>query len=344
MTTALLVIDAQMNMFGPEPVHDSEAVLARLQTLVAAAHAHGAPVVLIRHNGPPGTEGEPGTPGWELHPALQVEQAAAVIDKTSDNAFLRTNLSAWLLQNGVRRLVIGGMLTDYCIDSTVRAAHDLGYDVVLAADAHSTANNPVLSAPQIIAHHNVVLSGFAEVRPAAEIDFAPAEPGPTIPNLTPGDIAAIQAGLAEWAVYEGWLARGEGQPYWPHTHPARVADTLHQLYDPAFKLRPRYTDPPPWEMGIARTFIQPLQDTPMFVRKAAVQAVTKAFDHLLQNPRNPLSPHINRVADDLYSYDGRDIRLFYVPNVLTDTDGRERRIIFLLWAAPGVPERNPFAL
>lgn len=332
-----------MNMFGPEPVHDSEAVLARLQALVAAAHATGAPVVLIRHNGPPGTEGEPGTSGWELHLALNPERAAVVIDKTSDNAFLRTNLSAWLVQNGVRRVVIGGMLTDYCIDSTVRAAHDLGYEVVLAADAHSTAANQVLSAPQIIAHHNIVLSGFAQVRPAAEIDFAAPETGLSIPNLTPGDLAAIQAGLAEWRVYERWLSQGEGAPYWPHTHPSMVADRLHQLWDPAFKLRPRYTDPPPWEMGVARTFIQPLIDTPMFVRKTAVQAVTKAFDHLLQNPRNPLSPHINKLTDDLYSYDARDIRLIYVPHVTTDPDGRERRVIFLLWAAPGVPERNPFA-
>ncbi|MEZ4516548.1 MAG: hypothetical protein R3C44_06820 [Chloroflexota bacterium] len=188
------------------------------------------------------------------------------------------------------------------------------------------------------------MTGFGDVCTAANVSFEASETTTPIEHLTPGDMAAIQAGLAEWQIYDRWLAQGDAAPYWPYTHPAQVADTLHQLWDPAFKLRDKYTDPPPWEMGISRTFIQPRMDTPMFIRKSAVQTITKAFDHLLQNPRNPLSPHIHQLDGDLYSYDARDIRLIYVPHVITDTNGRERRYIFLLWAAPGIPERNPFAI
>lgn len=343
MTTALLVIDAQTHLFTSEPVFESERTGRTLQGLVERARDAQAPVLFIRHDGGQGAADERGTPGWEILADLQPDAGTVTIDKDSDNAFLRTGLAAWLLQNGIGRLVICGMLTEYCVDSTVRAAHDLGYSVILVADGHSTHDSETLSAAQIIAHHNTVLSGFAEVKPAAEVDFASAAATLKISGLTAGDVAAIQAGLVEWQHYERWLAHGDARPYWPHTHPALVSDTLHQLWEPEFKLRGRYTDPPPWEMGIARTFIQPLLDTPMFVRKQAVQAVTKAFDHLLQNPRNPLSPHINHLGDDLYSYDARDIRLFYVPHVTTDVNGRERRYIFLLWAAPGVPERNPFA-
>jgi nicotinamidase-related amidase len=339
MTTALLLLNTQEAQFTPEPVYEAGPVRAALHDLVRRAQAAGAPVLFVRDS----RAGEAGGSGADIPPDLQPERAAAVFDADAGNAFLRSGLAPWLVANGVDRLVVAGFRTETSIDSTVRAAHDLGYPVVLAADGHSTIDNPILSAAQIVAHHTEILRAFAEVVPASAIDFTATPPSPPIEGLTPGDAAAIRAGLAEWTAYERWLSQGEGAPYWPHTHPARVADTLHQLWDPAFKLRARYTDPPPWEMGIARTFIQPLRDTPLFVRKQAVQSVTKAFDHLLQNPRNPLSPHITHLADNLYSYDARDIRLIYVPHVTTDANGRERRYIFLLWAAPGVPERNPFA-
>jgi nicotinamidase-related amidase len=46
------------------------------------------------------------------------------------------------------------MQTDYCVNATVRQAHTLGYEVVLAADAHTTVDNGSLAAEQIIANHN----------------------------------------------------------------------------------------------------------------------------------------------------------------------------------------------
>jgi len=51
-------------------------------------------------------------------------------------------------------------MTQYCIDTTVRRAVSLGYDVVLAADGHMTADTDALLFEQIIAHHNALLDGF----------------------------------------------------------------------------------------------------------------------------------------------------------------------------------------
>ncbi|MNL34381.1 Isochorismatase family protein [compost metagenome] len=69
------------------------------------------------------------------------------------------------------------MQTDYCVNATVRQALKLGYDVVLAADAHSTVDNGNLTAEDIIAEHNkdwAHLTGSVariDVIPAAEISF-----------------------------------------------------------------------------------------------------------------------------------------------------------------------------
>ena len=110
-----------------------------------------------------------------------------------------------------------------------------------------------------------------------------------------------------------------------------------------FAPRGRYVDPPRWEVGVARVFLRPLENIPPAFRKPNLQAVKGAIDHLLQNPRNPLSTQIRPLNDQLWLYDSRDLRLFYVPHVTQDKDGHERRYIFLIWLSPGVPVYNPFA-
>jgi nicotinamidase-related amidase len=344
MGTALLIIDAQVNMFEPEPVFRAAEVLAILRDLITRARAAGAPVIFFRNNGGPDDPDQPGTPGWAIHPQLKPMADELVIDKFTDDAFYQTSLSGELAERGIRNLVIAGMQTEYCIDANCRRAFSLDYKVTLVEDAHSTYSGR-LPAEQIVAHHNDVMAAYADVRPAAEITFETAPP----PNfeleaLTAADYAAIRAGLAEWPIYELWLSAGEGRPYWPHTHPNRVADSLKALWEPSFKPREQYLDPPRWEVGLARTFWQPLENIPPAFRKANLQVVKGAIDHLLQNPRNPLSAQIRQLDGDLWLYDSRDLRLFYVPHVTRDQDGRERRYIFLIWLAPGVPVLNPFVM
>ena len=81
------------------------------------------------------------------------------------------------------RLIVCGCTTDACVDMTTRRAVSLGYDVVLASDAHTTTDNSFLTAPQSIAYYTLVLDGFGSgdgfgggeheilAQAAAEIDF-----------------------------------------------------------------------------------------------------------------------------------------------------------------------------
>jgi len=68
-------------------------------------------------------------------------------------------------------------MTEYCVDTTCRRAISLGYDVTLVSDAHTTVDNKLLTAAQIIAHHNALLDGFdagaraITVQPAGEVTF-----------------------------------------------------------------------------------------------------------------------------------------------------------------------------
>ena len=173
MRTALLVVDVQQGMFdAPDsPAHEGEAVVARISALLQRARSQGVPVVHVQHEDDPGDPLERGTEGWRFHPAVAPLAGEVVIAKSHCSAFQGTTLHDTLSRQEIGRIVVAGLQTQFCVDTACRVARTLGYEVVLAADAHTTFDTPILTAPQIIAHHNRTLRGFAAIKPAAEIEF-----------------------------------------------------------------------------------------------------------------------------------------------------------------------------
>jgi len=177
MTTALLIIDVQAALCsGAEAAFEIDDVIARINGLHAAAHAAKAPVVVVQHEEDAGPL-RFASDGWQLAPALQTAPEDVRVRKRTPNSFHETELHRALQERAVSRLVICGLQTDYCVDTTVRQALALGYDVALASDAHSTIDNGILSAAQIVAHHNQTLRWMTSfgrcisVSPAREIRF-----------------------------------------------------------------------------------------------------------------------------------------------------------------------------
>ena len=170
--TALLLLDAQRNMLEGETavVHPSD-VLRVLRRLLAEARAAGAPVIHVQHCGPPGAVDEPGTEGWEFHPALAPLPGEPVVQKRVPSAFEGTDLTRVLQSLGVGRLVVGGMQSEMCVAATCRAARDRGYDVVLARDGHGTFDHGERGATSVIREVNAVLASVVRVAPGAEIRF-----------------------------------------------------------------------------------------------------------------------------------------------------------------------------
>ena len=172
--SALLVIDVQQGLCeGAQQPFELDAVIERINALAAAARAAHMPVIFIQHEGKAGYL-EHGTPGWQLHRGLRVEPADLRLRKTATDSFHRTELQEVLERHEVDSLVVCGMHTEFCVDTTIRRALALGYPVVLAADAHTSEGSAVLAPAQVIAHHNDVLSNITSfgprVRPVATAD------------------------------------------------------------------------------------------------------------------------------------------------------------------------------
>jgi nicotinamidase-related amidase len=170
---ALLILDMQVGLFhGPDKPWAGEALLDTLNALLTKAHSAGAPVFLARHVGPPGSPIEPGSPLTQLLPQLRLAGNEVIFEKTRPNAFAMTGLAEQLKAYGAEGVVIAGMKTQYCVDSTCRAARDLGFDAVLIANGHTCTDTLDVKAPVIIAHHNATLAGpFCRVISAEDWDF-----------------------------------------------------------------------------------------------------------------------------------------------------------------------------
>ena len=176
MSTALLVIDVQVGLI--EGAHDAERLLANIADLIARARRAAAPVIYLRHNHATWPPLQRGAPTWQLHPRVAPAHGEAVLDKTASDSFYQTTLEAELSRRGVRRVVVTGMQSEYCVDTTCRSALSRDFDVTLASDAHTTGGP---NAARIIAHHNAVLPNVAHPSrrivacPSAAIDFEDAK-------------------------------------------------------------------------------------------------------------------------------------------------------------------------
>lgn len=185
MPKALVVIDVQtdiLNVPGAKRQAVKERfdqVRGRIAGLVRDARDQKLPIIFVQHDGDPGHRLETGTAGWEICGDLGRTQDDIVVHKTACDSFYETDLHSVLSRRGIRHLVVAGLMTQYCVDTTCRRAVSLGYDVTLVADAHTTADMPSLTVEQIVDHHNALLDGFdageavIKVKPTSEA-FAPA--------------------------------------------------------------------------------------------------------------------------------------------------------------------------
>jgi nicotinamidase-related amidase len=169
---AVVVIDVQRSLCeGKYETFEAAQTIERINQVTARARAAAALVVIIQHESESGLL-QHGSQGWELAAGLHAAPTDTFLRKTASDSFHRTELDALLKNAGVTELVVCGMQSDFCVDSTTRRALALGYPVVLVSDGHTTLNNKHLSAAQIIGHHNETLSSIDSFGPMVRLERA----------------------------------------------------------------------------------------------------------------------------------------------------------------------------
>ncbi len=147
MKTALLIIDVQNDYFDKEtmPVVGSDKASKNARLILDRFRSDSFPVIHVQHiaTRPSATFFLPNTKGAEIHDNLKPLEKEKVIIKHYPNSFRETELRDYLENNNVTDLVICGMMTHMCIDATVRAAKDFGFNIILIGDACATKDQEI---------------------------------------------------------------------------------------------------------------------------------------------------------------------------------------------------------
>ena len=176
MNTALLVIDAQQSFAQRTSWVDSEATayMHAQQTLIDGMHRLGLPVIQIVHHD---DDEEFQLDSGFVHTldGLQVNPSA-IFYKTRHSAFVGTGLDVWLRQRGINHLVISGIRTEQCCETTTRHASDLGFKVDYVTEATHTfamqhaASGECFEAAAIKRRSELVLAGrFAHIHTVSSV-------------------------------------------------------------------------------------------------------------------------------------------------------------------------------
>jgi nicotinamidase-related amidase len=148
MDTALLVIDIQKDYFpgGANPLFEADRAAANAACILRFFRDREKPVIFIQHfsTRPDATFFVPGTVGADIATAVKPRLGEKILPKHFPNSFRETPLHEHLKTLGISKLVICGMMTHMCVDSTVRAAKDIGYDCQVIGDACATCDLTLL--------------------------------------------------------------------------------------------------------------------------------------------------------------------------------------------------------
>jgi len=173
MHQTLLLIDIQNDYFpgGAMELAGSQEAGLKAGKLLQAFRQRSLPVIHIQHvaTRQGATFFLPDTPGVAIHASVAPQAGERIITKHFPNSFRETELLAQLRQHQSSQLVVAGMMTHMCIDTTTRAAADLGFQCVLAHDACATRDlafdGVAVPARQVQAAYLAALDGlFARVQ------------------------------------------------------------------------------------------------------------------------------------------------------------------------------------
>jgi nicotinamidase-related amidase len=139
MNNCLILVDIQNDYFpgGSMELVGIKDAAANAQTLLKEFRRAQRPIIHIQHIAarPDATFFLPETIGAKIHTMVTPQEGEAVVIKHFPNSFRHTSLLETLKQQGTYDLVVCGAMSHMCIDATIRAAFDFGFNCTVAEDA-----------------------------------------------------------------------------------------------------------------------------------------------------------------------------------------------------------------
>ena len=168
--TVLLVVDIQQSLMDLDP-WNKDIFIDAVSSLQRKCREKGIPVVFVRHCGKQGGPFAEGSRGWRIAPEVAPLPGEAIVDKRHNSAFHETGLQSHLDGLGCDTIILAGMQTEFCIDTTCKSAFEHGYSVTVPLEAHTTIGHETITAGELHEFYSSAIwnGRFAAVVPVEEL-------------------------------------------------------------------------------------------------------------------------------------------------------------------------------
>ena len=150
---ALLVVDVQNALVLAKP-YAIEEVINNIKRLIEKCREKNVEIIYIQHADEIGGELEINSDGWKFYEGISPTTTEKVICKSYNSAFKETSLKEYLDNKGINQLIITGMQTEYCFDTTCKIAFEYGYKVIIPEKTNTTFNNGNILAKDLYEYYN----------------------------------------------------------------------------------------------------------------------------------------------------------------------------------------------
>lgn len=157
--TALVIIDVQ-NMLVNEGPYQADRMIDTINGAIALFREKGLPVIFVQHTNEELLEG---SEGWQIYGGLDAREEDLRVKKSYNSMFKETALEGLLQKAGIKRLVICGMQTDWCVDTSVKVAFEKGYELLVLKEAFSTFDSSIPAEAINEFFENIWSGGFAKL-------------------------------------------------------------------------------------------------------------------------------------------------------------------------------------
>lgn len=141
---ALIIVDMQTALVEAEP-YNRVTVIENIKVLLDSCRKKGIPVIYVQHDGGMGDELEQGSVGWTIYKDIAPLPDEKIFEKHYNSAFRKTGLHEYLQEKGIKKIILCGMQTEYCLDVTCKVAFEYEYEVTIPQSTTTTFDNAFAS-------------------------------------------------------------------------------------------------------------------------------------------------------------------------------------------------------
>ena len=149
----LLVVDVQEGLVTENPFN-KESTINNIESLIKECRTKNVEVIYVRHDGGKGDELESGSEGWQIYNQIAPKEGEKIIEKQYNSAFKNTELKEYLNEKNIDTIILVGMQTEYCIDTTCKVAFEHGFTLIIPEETNTTFDNEYMSGKEIHDYYN----------------------------------------------------------------------------------------------------------------------------------------------------------------------------------------------